>query len=157
MLGTTCTTVRSLATRGELVYEATLVNDRNRWRISRDSAEAWLAANGRIDQRRLARRLRRSATESELAQQLASLLQAYQQLQAERDRLADEVVTLQGVALQLRARNDATVEAEAHQAESNQHLLNALQAQVRAAEAQRRGLASQDDALGQFLISRPPT
>src|SRR5690348_11673263 len=130
MLGTTCTTVRSLAIRGELVYEATLVHDRNRWRISRESAEAWLASNGRIDERRLARRLRRARTEEDLAQQLASVMQAYQQLQAERDRLVDEVVTLRAVALQLRARNDATVAAEAHQAEANQHLLNAVQAQA---------------------------
>lgn len=155
MLGTTCATVRSLALRGDLEYQTTLVRDRMRWKISRESTEAWLASNGRIDERRLARRLRRSTADSDLAQQLARVMRDNEHLQAERDRLVNEVATLRAVTLQLRARNDASVAAEAHQAEANQHLLDAAQAQARAADALRRGLAAQDDALGQFLIPGP--
>jgi excisionase family DNA binding protein len=157
MLGTTCTTIRSLCDRGELACQRTPVLERTRWRVSRDSVDVWLRTNGRIDERRLAKQLQRKATETGLAQDLVTLIRENQQLKAERDRLGSEVATLRAVAIQLRARNDAVTDAAIHQAEAVQHLLSAAQAYARSEDALRRGLTAQDDAIGQFLVPGPPT
>jgi regulator of replication initiation timing len=155
MLGTTCTTVRAMGVRGELVHRTTPGHERRRWEISRESAEAWLAEHGRIDDRRHAGRLR-STQSVELSSQLVSTVRENQHLRAERDRLLDENAALRVIALQLRARNEATALAEAQQAEAVRHLLEAAQAQARATDALRHGLSAQDDALGEFLIPGSP-
>jgi hypothetical protein len=85
------------------------------------------------------------------------VIQQVQYLQADRDRLSDEVAVLRAVALQLRARNTAVSEAESHQAEASRLQLEATRAQARATEALRRGLSAGDDALGQFLVPGPPS
>ena len=156
MLGTSTTTIRAMAARGELVHRTTSGQERQKWSISRDSAQSWLAANGRIDERRHNRRQAAPAQDAEVRQQLASMTQKYRYLQADHDRLSDEVVVLRAVALQLRARNTAISEAESYQAEAAKLLLDAARAQARATEALRRGLSAQDDALGQFLVPGPP-
>jgi excisionase family DNA binding protein len=153
-LGTTTTTVRAMAARGELVHRITRVRTRQKWAISRDSVRAWLAANGRIDDRRHKHHAG-PAQDADVREQLASMTQQYRHVQADRDRLGDEVAALRTVALHLRARNDAVREAEAYQAEAAKLLLDAARAQSRAAEALRRGLAAQDDAIGQFLVPGP--
>ena len=155
MLGTSTTTVRTMAARGELVHRITGGQERQRWAISRDSAQSWLATNGRIDDRRH-RRHAVPTQDADVHQQLASMTQQYRYLQADHDRLSDEVAVLRTVALQLRARNDAVSEAESYQAEAAKLLLDAARAQARATEALRRGLSAQDDALGQFLVPGPP-
>jgi excisionase family DNA binding protein len=155
MLGTSTTTIRAMAARGELVHRTTSGQERQKWAISRDSAQSWLAANGRIDERRHSRKAA-SAQDADVRQQLASMTQQYRYLQADHDRLSEEVAVLRAVALQLRARNAAVSEAESHQAEAAKLLLDATRAQARATEALRRGLSAQDDALGQFLVPGPP-
>ena len=79
----------------------------------------------------------------------------YQHMQADRDRLSNEVAALRTLAMQLRIRNDAVSEAESHQAQAARLWLEAAQAQARAADALRRGITAQDDALGQFLVPGP--
>jgi excisionase family DNA binding protein len=155
MLGTSITTIRAMAARGELIHRNTSGQKRQKWAISRDSARSWLATNGRVDERRHNRQVA-TAQDADARQQLASMMQQYQYLQADRDRLSDEVAVLRAVALQLRARNTAVSEAESHQAEASKLLLEATRAQARATEALRRGLSAQDDALGQFLVPGPP-
>jgi hypothetical protein len=156
MLGASITTIRNMAERGELECRVTSGRERQKWAISHDSAQAWLAANGRIDERRHKRHAA-LAQDADIRQQLASVVQQVQYLQADRDRLSDEVAVLRAVALQLRARNAAVSEAESHQAEASRLQLEATRAQARATEALRRGLSAGDDALGQFLVPGPPS
>lgn len=154
LLGTSTTTVRALAARGELVHRITSGRERQKWAISRESVLAWLTTNGRIVDRRHKHHAV-PAQDADVREQLASMTQQYRHVQADRDRLGNEVAVLRTVALQLRARNDAVREAEAYQAEAARLLLDAAHAQGRAAEALRRGLAAQDDAIGQFLVPGP--
>jgi hypothetical protein len=144
-----------MAARGDLVHRVSPRHKRLKWSISRESAQSWLALNGRIEDRRLARQVD-LAKHDDLRQQLAAATLQCRHLEAERDRLSDEVAALRAVALQLRARNEAVTEAESHQAQATQLLLDAAQAQVRGASALRRGLSAQDDALGQFLVPGLP-
>jgi excisionase family DNA binding protein len=150
LLGTSTTTIRAMAARGELMHRTTSGQERQRWAISHDAAESWLAANGRIDERR-GRRHSIPVQDTDVRQQLTTMTQQYRSVQAERDRLRDEVAVLRAVALQLRARNDAVSEAESYQAEAAKLLLDAARAQAQATAALRRGLSAQDDALGQYL------
>ena len=83
------------------------------------------------------------------------MTQLYQHMHADRDRLSNEVAALRTLAMQLRIRNDAVSEAESQQAQAARLLLEAAQAQARAADALRRGITAQDDALGQFLVPGP--
>jgi len=156
MLGTSTTTVRAMAERGELVYRAIPGPRRAKWKISRDSAQSWLEAHGRVDDRRGAYRAEQ-VPEGDLRQLLVSVTQQHRQVEAERDRLSDEVATLRVVAMQLRIRNEAVREAEEHHARATQLALDLAQAQTQAADALRRGMAAQDEAIGQFLVPGPPT
>lgn len=155
MLGTSTTTIRAMAARGELVHQITDGRERQRWTISRMSAQSWLAANGRIDDRRN-RRHAGPTQDADVHRVLDSVRHQLQHMQADRDRLSDEVAALRVVALQLRARNEAVSDAESYQAKAARLLLDAAQAQALAAEALRRGLSAQDEALGQFLVPGPP-
>jgi excisionase family DNA binding protein len=154
LLGTSTTTVRAMASRGELVHQVTRGRRRQKWMISRESAQSWLAAHGRIDDRRH-RRWPASIQDDDARQQLANMTQLYQHMQADRDRLSNEVAALRTLAMQLRIRNAAVSEAESHQAQAARLWLEAAQAQARAADALRRGITAQDDALGQFLVPGP--
>lgn len=155
LLGRSTTTIRAMAARGDLEYRTVRGNERTRWAISRDSAESWLASSGRFDRRR---RSRQTAPigDDDLLRRLESMEQQHRYLQADRDRLSDEVATLRAVALQLRARNDAITEAESYQAQAAKLLLDAARAQSQAADALRRGLSAQDNAVGQFLVPGLP-
>jgi uncharacterized coiled-coil DUF342 family protein len=144
-----------MASRGDLVYETSSGAERQKWSISRASVDSWLAAKGRIDDRRH-RPHAASAQDDDLRQQLEHMVELYRHVQEERDRLTDEVAALREVALQLRARNEAVSAAEAHQAQAASLYLDAAHAQAQAAEALRRGLSAQDDALGQFLVTGTP-
>lgn len=155
LLGTSTTTIRTMAARGDLEYRTVRGHERAKWTISRGSVESWLAANGRIDRRRRGRESAPAGGDDGLGR-LESMEQQNRYLQADRDRLRDEVVTLRAVALQLRARNDAITEAESYQAQAAKLLLDAARAQSQAADALRRGLEAQDNALGQFLVPGPP-
>src|SRR5690242_19036627 len=90
MLGTSTTTIRNMAARGELAYQVTSGQERQKWAISHASVQAWLAANGRIDERRNNRHAA-PAQDADVRQQLASVMQQIQYLQADRDRLSNEV------------------------------------------------------------------
>ena len=105
--------------------------------ISRESAQSWLAAHGRIDDRRRGR-WTVPTQDDDVRQQLANMTQLYQHMRADRDRLSNEVA-LRTLAMQLRIRNDAVSEAESQQAQAARLLLEAAQAQARAADALRRG------------------
>jgi hypothetical protein len=145
-----------MAARGDLEYRAVRGSERARWTISRDSAESWLASNGRIDRRRRDRQTVPTGDDDLLAR-LENMEQQYRYLRADRDRLSDEVAALRAVALQLRARNEAIGEAESYQAQAAKLLLDAARAQSQAADALRRGLSAQDNALGQFLVPGLPS
>src|SRR5437879_2623221 len=86
LLGTSTTTVRAMAARGELVHRITSRRERQKWAISRDSVRAWLTANGRIDDRRHKHHAV-PAQDADVREQLASLTQQYRHVQADRDRL----------------------------------------------------------------------
>ena len=155
MLGTSTTTIRAMAGRGDLVHRITDGRERRRWAISRDSAQSWLAAHGRVNDRRSYRRTA-VTHDADFHQVLGTVVQELRHMEADRDRLSNEVAVLRAVALQLRARNEAISQAESYQAQASKLLLDAAQAQALAAEALRRGLSAQDDALGQFLVPGPP-
>lgn len=157
LLGTTTTTIRTMAVRGDLEYRTVRGNERARWTISRASVESRLAANGRMDRRRRSRQGAPIENDEGLGRLESSMEQHYQDLQADRDRLRDEVAALRAVALQLRARNDAITEAESYQAQAAKLLLDAARAQSQATDALRRGLSAQDHALGQFLVPGLPS
>lgn len=140
LLGTTPTTVRAMALRGELVCRRVEGSQRTSWRILEESVRRRLADEGRVDS---ARRVRPSGTPGG-----ADL----ETMRRSMDALRDEVATLREVALQLRARNDAVAAADAHQGRAAALLTEALREQGLAADRLREALAAQDAALGQFLV-----
>lgn len=145
ILGTTTTTVRSLANKGHLVSQVSPRVHRQRWLVSEGSTHEYLLQHGRFDERRRGR-LTATAPASDA------------EAQDELGRLRGEVVALRDVALRLRARNEAVAAAEAHQARSAELLVGALDEQAKAVAQLRRALGEQDDALGQLLTpgTAPP-
>lgn len=142
ILGTSTTTVRKMAEGGELEHRISPRSKRRHWLISEASAHAWVAAHGRIDDRR--RRTATATAPPAVAAELAAT-------RRERDRLLDDNVSLRDVALRLRARNEAIANAEARQARASQLLIEALAEQAQAANELRTAITQQDDALGQLL------
>lgn len=136
ILGTSTTTVRTLAASNQLICQTEVRPQRRRWLISEESALRWVAANGRIDER---------------LQQAGSTAGPSADAQAEIARLRDDIAVLRHVALRLRARNEAVAAAEAHQARAVELLNEAVAQQAAAAAQLRQALGEQDDALGQLL------
>lgn len=151
-LGTSTTTVRAMAARGELEHTRTPGGTRASWRVSGRSVDRWLAAYGRVSDRLDRGKRTGEHGKATGARRPDDIEQELRRTRSARDALSGEVATLRGVALQLRARNEAIADAEAHQAKAGRLLAQAFEEQAAAADQLRRGLAAQDDALGQFLV-----
>jgi excisionase family DNA binding protein len=148
LLGTSTTTVRAMAERGELVHRTEDRPQRSRWSISRSSVDAWLQVHGRVD----AQRARRRRTASENIHRPGTVGNELAQTVAERDSLREEVAALRSAALHLRARHAAVETAHEHERVAGRLLSEALAEQQAATDQLRMALSSSDDALVQFLI-----
>ena len=146
MLGTTGTTVRKMGERGQLEVQLEERTERRRWRVRRASVANYLTENGRLD---VAKRNRTVASDDPGRALL-------DEIQRDRARLAAEVLRLQGLAIQLRVRNEALDEADAHRSAAMQHMLSALTEQAAANDSLRRAIAAQDEALGAQLVPDLP-
>lgn len=155
MLGTSRTTIRAMAARGDLTYHKTLVRQRSKWWISKESVQARLDQYGRVDEQRRARRVGQ-AHEADLRDLLDTVQRAHQEMTNDRDRLRDEVENLREVVLRLRARNAAVTEADSYRAQAEQAVHDLAEARRMEADALRRGLNEADEALRQFLIQGFP-
>ena len=146
LLGTTGTTVRKMGERGHLEVRLEERTERRRWSVRRASVASYLAENGRLD---VAKRNRAVASD----EASSALLD---EIQRDRARLAAEVLRLQGLAIQLRVRNEALDEADAHRSAAMQHLQSALREQAAANDSLRRAIAAQDEALGSQVVPDVP-
>jgi hypothetical protein len=156
MLGTSKTTVRAMADRGELKYRKTRVRQRSKWWISKESVQARLNQYGRVREQGRVHSTDQPPSEADLRQLLDTVQRAHQEMTSDRDRLRDEVANLREVVLRLRARDAAITEADSYRARAEQATRDLAEARRMEAEALRRGLNEADEALGQFLIPGSP-
>lgn len=156
MLGTSKTTVRAMAARGELTYRKTRVQQRSKWVISKESVQARLDQYGRVHEQRRAHSTDQPPFDADLRELLDAVQREHQEITRDRDRLRDEVANLREVTLRLRARNAAITEADSHRARAEQATRDLAEARRMEAEALRRGLNEADEALRQFLIPGAP-
>lgn len=126
MLGTSTTTVRKMAERGDFAYELLQRPRRAVWRISAASVATYRARTTRLI--------------------------AAGRAPADESRLHDEIVDLRAVIAQLQDRNELVLAAHDRQVRAAHLLAQAVDESLSAANDLRRALDAQDQTLTQLLI-----